>query len=345
MHMSDALLSPAVGGILWAATGAAAAYSGRRVRQANDDRLVPLMGVMGAFVFALQMINFAIPGTGSSGHIAGGMLLAILLGPHAAFLTLISVLMVQALLFADGGLLALGANAFNMAFLPCYIVYPLLNRTGIGAHLNEWRYRWVTPIAVLAAVQLGALGVVLETTISGIAELPFTAFALVMQPIHLAIGAVEGLITLVLVTFLHRADPSFRKPDRTGGYEAHRLLLVGVVTASLAVGGCLSWFAVSDPDGLEWSIARTAGGTDLVAPETRVHRTAEALQHQLAVMPDYAPRISADAAATTERTVWGAPDANTTTAGVLGGTVTLMLVTIIGWLLRRRGGGDAVTQG
>ena len=93
MHMADAFLSPQVGLGLWAAAGGLIAWAARGVRRSGDDRLVPLMGVLGAFVFAAQMINFAIPGTGSSGHLAGGLLLAILVGPHAAVLVMASVLL------------------------------------------------------------------------------------------------------------------------------------------------------------------------------------------------------------------------------------------------------------
>ena len=103
MHMADALISPAVGGTMWAVSGGLAAYSAKKVREEADDRKVPLMGVLGAFIFAAQMLNFAIPATGSSGHIGGGLLLSILLGPYAAYLVLASVLTVQALFFADGG--------------------------------------------------------------------------------------------------------------------------------------------------------------------------------------------------------------------------------------------------
>lgn len=103
MHMADALISLPAGGVMWAVTAGLIGYCARRVRRAMDDRVVPMMGVLGAFIFAAQMINFAIPVTGSSGHLGGGLILAILLGPHAAFLTLASVLMVQALFFGDGG--------------------------------------------------------------------------------------------------------------------------------------------------------------------------------------------------------------------------------------------------
>src|SRR5574340_477120 len=106
MHMADALLSPAVGATFWAGTLGAIAYCSKKLKENMDEKLIPLMGVLGAFVFAAQMINFTIPATGSSGHLGGGLLLAVLLGPPAAFITIASVLMVQALFFADGGLLA-----------------------------------------------------------------------------------------------------------------------------------------------------------------------------------------------------------------------------------------------
>ena len=121
MHMADALVSPYVALSMYAASTVVAAYSIKKVREENNPRNIPLMGIMGAFVFAAQMLNFAIPGTGSSGHLCGSMLLAALLGPEAAFLTMIGIIAMQCLLFADGGLLALGANIWNMAFYGCFV--------------------------------------------------------------------------------------------------------------------------------------------------------------------------------------------------------------------------------
>ena len=117
---------------MWLAAGAAMAWPAQQLQLQPDDRRVPLMGMLGAFVFAAQMVNFSIPGTGSSGHLGGGLLLAILLGPHAALVVIASVLTVQALFFADGGLLALGANLFNLGVLPCFVVYPLVYRPLAG---------------------------------------------------------------------------------------------------------------------------------------------------------------------------------------------------------------------
>src|SRR3989339_1834028 len=132
MHMADALLSPAVGMTLWAGTAAVGGYASKKVKERIDDRTIPLMGVIGAFIFAAQMINLTIPGTGSSGHLGGGMILAVLLGPHAAFLVMASVLTVQALFFADGGLLALGCNIWNLGVYPCFVAWPLIYKPLAG---------------------------------------------------------------------------------------------------------------------------------------------------------------------------------------------------------------------
>ena len=107
------------------------------------------MGVLGAFVFSAQMINFSIPGTGSSGHLGGGMLLAILLGPYAAFVVIASVIAVQAFFFADGGILALGCNVFNLGFFPCFVAYPLIYRSIAGTRSTQGR---ILAGSVLSAV-------------------------------------------------------------------------------------------------------------------------------------------------------------------------------------------------
>src|SRR5512134_4079872 len=168
MHMADALLSPAVGGTLWAASAGAIAYCSSKVRKELDDRKVPLMGVLGAFLFAAQMVNFAIPATGSSGHIGGGLLLAILLGPHAALLAIASVLFIQALFFADGGLLALGCNIFNLGVFPCFVAYPLVYRPLVGERPTPGRLLVASVVAAVVGLQLGALAVVAETVLSGV---------------------------------------------------------------------------------------------------------------------------------------------------------------------------------
>ena len=255
MHMADALVSPAVAGTMYACSAAAAAYSVRQVRLDTDTKKVPVMGVMGAFVFAAQMINFTIPGTGSSGHLCGGMLLSALLGPCGGFLTMIGVLLIQCLFFADGGLLALGCNIWNMAFYGCFIGSLLIWKPMMKKGFTRGKIIAASVLGCVLTLQMGAFSVVLETTASGVTELPAAAFAAVMQPIHLAIGLVEGLITAAVLVF--------------------------VITA-----GLLSLAASSSPDGLEWSMEKVAGSAELEA-EGELWQRAEAVQEATAVLPDY----------------------------------------------------------
>ncbi len=187
MHMADALISPVVGGTMLAATAGVTAYSIKKIQDDMDEKKIPLMGVMGAFVFAAQMINFSIPGTGSSGHIGGGILLAILLGPYAGFLTMASILLIQALFFGDGGLLAYGCNVFNLGFYTCFIAYPLIYKRFTRKGITSKKIFGASMASTLFGLQIGAFSVVLETLLSGKTELRFGTFLLLMQPIHLAI--------------------------------------------------------------------------------------------------------------------------------------------------------------
>ena len=310
MHMADALLSPAVGAAMYGVTAVAVA---KAVKETDVDglseRKLPLMAVSGAFVFAAQMINFTIPGTGSSGHICGGIMLAGLLGGGPALLTIASVLLIQCLVFADGGLLALGANIFNMGVVPCMIIYPLVFRPMI----RKYGERKMAPAAVLSCVaglELGALCVVAETLLSGITELPAGVFMGLMLPIHLAIGLVEGVITSAVFALVTRTRPGLIAEAAASGVGADAagyaaapaseaeaagkasapaslrktVALLGVL--ALLVGGGLSLFASAYPDGLEWSMERTAGTAELQR-EGGAHDAAAALQEATAILPDY----------------------------------------------------------
>src|SRR3989339_2135538 len=208
MHMSDALLNPVVGGAFWAVSGGLIAYSAKKIREDEDTFKTPLMAVTGAFIFAAQMINFTIPGTGSSGHLGGGLLLAALLGPWRAFISLASVLTIQCLFFADGGLLALGCNIFNLAFFPVFVAYPFIFKPLAGDMKSPVRLALASFGGATAGLLLGAFSVVLETLLSGITELPFSTFILFMMPIHLAIGLVEGLVVFGVLSFVQKAQPS-----------------------------------------------------------------------------------------------------------------------------------------
>ena len=354
MHMADALLSPAIGIAFLVASGTALAISSRKVRSDSREYLVPLMGVLGAFVFAAMMINFTIPGTGSSGHIGGGLLLSILLGPYAAFVVIASVLTVQALFFADGGLLALGANIFNLGVFPCFIGFPLIYRPlirSVGALTSKRRMAAITVLATVISLQLGALGVVTQTQLSGISSLPLSAFLLLMQPIHLAIGLIEGLATAALIHFVREARPDLFVDDGAAGVPSLASkfpikLIAGLGVLALVTAGVFSWFASSQPDGLEWSIARVTGHPELEAKETTVHTKLAGLQKALTLFPDYKFSLDAKDAAAEPATPkegeaaapegWPAVDAGTSLAGVIGGLATLSLVTLVAYLLRRR---------
>ena len=180
MHMADALIVPGTAGVMFAASGAAAAYSIYKVRQENAPEKVPVMGVMGAFVFAAQMINFTIPGTGSSGHLCGGLLLSAILGPYAAFLTMIGVLLVQCLFFADGGLLALGCNIWNMAFYGCFVGALLIWKNLMKNGASKGKITLSSILGCVITLQMGAFSVCVETYVSGISSLPFGAFLTAM---------------------------------------------------------------------------------------------------------------------------------------------------------------------
>lgn len=334
MHMADALLTPAVGGTLWAATAGTIAWCSRHLRQELDDSRIPLMGVLAAFIFAAQMINFTIPGTGSSGHLGGGMILAILLGPYAGFLAMASVLTVQALFFADGGLLALGCNIFNLGFFPCFIAYPFIYRPMVGNDPTPRRVFAGASVAAVTGLQLGAFSVVLETFLSGVSALPFGTFALLMQPIHLAIGLVEGVVTAAVITFIGKARPELLA-DATlaaaAGAASIRRIVIGLLLATLVIGGILSWFASSHPDGLEWALEKSAGPEAPVAPASPTRRFLDRVQEKTALLPGYDFRDTGEVAERGEE-----PRAGTSVAGMVGGGLTLVLAAALGWLLRRR---------
>lgn len=307
MHMADALVIPAVAGTMYVASAAAAANSIKKVRLENEPKKIPAMGVMGAFVFAAQMINFTIPGTGSSGHLCGGMLLTAMLGPWAGFLTMIGILLIQCLMFADGGLLALGCNIWNMAFYGCFVGGLLVWRPMMRSGITKKKIAAASIAASIITLQLGAFSVVLETFASGITELPFKAFVSVMQPIHLAIGLVEGLITAAVLCFVYEARPEMlwgaegEKAGREGRFSFRKTLVILAATAAV-IAGVVSLVASSLPDGLEWSMEKVAGTAELEGTgsdfEVGVYEGMENIQSATAILPDYSFSSSDSAAGT-----------------------------------------------
>ena len=327
--MADALVSPAVAGTMYAASAAAAAYSVKKVQIDDLDRKIPMMGVMGAFVFAAQMINFTIPGTGSSGHLCGGMLLSAVLGPYAGFLTMIAILAIQCLMFADGGLLALGCNIWNMAFYGCFIGGALIWRAVAGKKMTRGRIMAASVIGSVVSLQMGAFSVTVETLMSGITELPFAVFAGMMQPIHLAIGLAEGVITASVLMFIHEARPEalygYSQSGSKGAGRMSRKGLAAVFAAALIIGSAVSLFASGNPDGLEWSIEKVAGTAELSA-SGGVHRMAEKVQEVTAALPDYAFKSSDSAA-------------GTSFSGIVGGVAVLAACFFVCMVIKKAGKG------
>ena len=316
MHMADALVSPAVAASMYACSSVVAGYSVRKVRLEDDAKKIPVMGVMGAFVFATQMINFTIPGTGASGHLCGGMLLSAILGPFVGFLTMIGVLLIQCLMFADGGILALGCNIWNMAFYGCFIGAmfiwsPIMNRC-----MTKKRIIAASIIGCTLTLQLGALSVVLETLLSGISELSFGAFVMAMQPIHLVIGMVEGLITAAVLCFIYDARPEIlcnSESDfgRKQGRFTYRQTIAIIVVAVALMGGALSLFASENPDGLEWAMEKVAGTSELIS-DGKIYDKADDIQTTTAILPDYSIKDSDSAV-------------GTTISGLVGGAVVIVV--------------------
>jgi cobalt/nickel transport system permease protein len=321
---------------MWSAAAAVTAYSARRVQAGLDNAKIPLMGAIGAFVFAAQMVNFAIPGTGSSGHLGGGLLLAVLLGSHAAFLVLASVLTVQALFFADGGLLALGCNIFNLGFLPCYIGYPLVYKKIVGhPHASRRKLFSGTVAAAVFSLQLGSLGVVLQTYFSGVSALPFISFFLVMQPVHLVIGLVEGLATAGIITFLRQARPEIlaeTETTPTAGRQSGRILMAGFLAAALLTGTVLAWFTSQQPDGLEWSVEKVAGSQPLYSTG-KIHGALENVQEKTAILPDYDFQRSGDIPPENSH---ASLRTATPVSGILGAMLIIAFSILVGFILKNR---------
>ena len=336
MHMADALLSPAVGGAMWAGSLGTIIYCAKKLRDKMDDKMIPLMGILGAFIFAGQMINFTIPVTGSSGHIGGGMILTVLLGPYAAFIVIASVLVIQALFFADGGLLALGANIWNMGIYPAFIAYPLIYKSIVRKNSSNKAITIASVLSVVIGLQLGALSVVLETKSSGITELPFGTFLLLMQPIHLAIGLIEGFVTAGIVIYVRSLRPDIVenlegvKTLSAGGSLKKVIIALGIL--AVITGGALSWFASTHPDGLEWSIEKIYGKPEIPDKADSIKEAIGKLQEKTAILPDYS--FPAKEGEEEKTPSWPAVDTGTSFSGLLGGIMVLSLVILFGLGIR-----------
>lgn len=295
LHIPDGFLSVPVALSGWIVIAFLVRYALNQTQQQFGERQIALMGVLAAFIFAAQMINFPVAG-GTSGHLLGGMLVAVLLGPWAAVPVMTSVITVQALLFQDGGLLAMGYNIFNMGIVTVfvgYVAYSQINRhlgnTGrsqmIGAAVGAW-----------LGVEFAAIATALQLAVSGTSPLDVALPAMV--GVHALIGIGEGLITVGALAFIRQTRPDLVSgsvyPSQGSGW-----VTAGLVIALLVV--LISPLASSDPDGLE-RVAEDSGFAEQAAEP--VYET----------MPDYSvPFIE-----------------NETASTILAGAIGLLTVAAVG---------------
>jgi cobalt/nickel transport system permease protein len=238
VHIPDGFLSTPVWAAMDAAALPAVAVAVRRAQRSFEDSRIPLLGVMGAFVFAAQMINFPV-GIGTSSHLVGGALLAFTLGPAPATVVMAAILAIQALVFQDGGMLALGANVFNMAIAGVFAGYLPYYWFGNG--------RWRRP-AIFAG---GALSVLVSAALA-LTELllshtPIPRAALGLSGVVFLVSAVlEGAITLAVAQSLETIQPNFIRKPTARRYAAAALGAAAVLLAAVGVV-----FASTAPDGIE----------------------------------------------------------------------------------------------
>ncbi len=302
LHIPDGFLSLAIALVCWGLAIALLGIAVRRTQEALNERQVPLMGVMAAFIFAAQMINFPVAG-GTSGHLLGGALAAITLGPWAGMLVMAAVIGVQALLFQDGGLLAMGANILNMGLLTALIGYGLYRGTAgqrLGVRLAA------AGVAAWLSVMAGALATALQLWLSGTTPLVIVVPA--MLGVHALIGIGEALITVAALAFIARTRPDIlgSKPATDGG----RGWVIGGAIATLALL-LLAPLASADPDGLE-RVAEDLGFIDRGLPAP------------YEIIPDYTVPFL------------GETPVSTIAAGLVGAVVVAILAVAAGRALRRR---------
>lgn len=207
MHIPDGFLSSEIWILIWIVSGIVVLFALRKVKGKLKEKAVPLMGLLAAFIFAAQMLNIPI-GAGTSGHLLGGVLAAVLLGPFAASIVMVAVFIVQAIFFQDGGITALGANIFNMGLIGTILGYYIF-KTGhrltgnvlAGAGIGAW-----------FSVVLAASATAIELVLSGTADLGIVLPA--MAGIHAVIGLVEAGITVAVLAYVLKARPDLMKLEK-----------------------------------------------------------------------------------------------------------------------------------
>ena len=238
-----------------------------------------------------------------------------------------SVLIIQALLFADGGILALGCNIFNMGIIPCFIAYPLIYKNIIDKKFSGKRLWTACIISSIIALQIGASGVVLETSISDISELPFAKFAMLMLPIHLAIGAVEGCITAAVLILVHNLRPELLNIEISSIHHIKlsigKVLLFFIIFAFIT-SGILSLFASEKPDGLEWAIGGITYGEEIHTSTQPLYSKLSNIQQEIAMLPDYSIKSQQESS----------KYLGTSISGIIGVIITLIISSLAAFSLK-----------
>jgi cobalt/nickel transport system permease protein len=242
MHIPDGFLSLIVSIICWMTSAAIIGLAISKTNKALGEKQIPLMGIMAAFIFAAQMINFPVAG-GTSGHLLGGALAAIVLGPWAGMLVMTAVIAVQGLLFQDGGLLVMGANILNMGLVTAAVGYGLYRSA--SARSNGLKLG-VVGVAAWLSVMTGALLTSFELWLSGTSQLRVVIPA--MLGVHAVIGLGEALITVSALAFILRTRPDLLGESSESAKASRGWIFVGAIITLAVV--LLSPFASVNPDGL-----------------------------------------------------------------------------------------------
>jgi cobalt/nickel transport system permease protein len=243
LHIPDGFLNVTVSVVCWVISVIVIGMAVSRTNKSLGEKQVPLMGIMAAFIFAAQMINFPVAG-GTSGHLLGGALAAIVLGPWAGMLVMTAVIAVQGLLFQDGGLLVMGANILNMGLLTAAIGYGLYRSV---ANRSQTTKLAVAGVAAWLSVMAGALATALQLWLSGTSNLQTVVIA--MLGVHALIGIGEALITVAALSFIFRTRPDLLGEGSASAEGGRGWIIAGVIVSLIVV--LLSPLASADPDGLE----------------------------------------------------------------------------------------------
>ena len=341
MHMANELLSVPVAAGTLAIAAAGLGFICRKVRQVIATDKLALMGILGAFVFAAQMVNFQLPAMpGTSGHMVGAVLLAIILGPHLGAIVISSVVIIQCLIFQDGGLLALGCNIINMGLIPSYLGYFLYRLVTTGQFSSLKAYVGAM-LACVLAIEAGAILVPIQAALSGVLAVPFPTFLITMIGVHFLVGFVEGLITVTVLAYLQQVRPDVVMDSLPGKVRLSRkAVLVSLAIFTITIGAGLSLLASDFPDGLEWSYAERPDQPYFEAAvsnqDSRI-KTVDNFQSKYSLLPDYSIRASKLGEAVEQEAEQAELSAGWTSfAGVVGSAVTMGVIWLTAWFLRKK---------